>query len=144
MSTHHIRIRSVNVHRSNARMQAILQKEDSDILLIQEPWFQTVVTLRSNVNPEGDSQMGAPANNRWDCHAPTLPPNSTCKALTYSRRELTSIVKHVTSHPAANPNTVVVDIDDGCSTAIRVINVYHEVLQRSHALHHLMAHEIDD
>jgi hypothetical protein len=125
-------------------MQAILQKDDSDILLIQEPWFQTVTTLRSDTNPEGDSQMGAPANNQWDCHVPTLPPNSTCKALTYSRHSLNSIVKHATSHPAANPNTVVLDIDDGVSTAIRVINVYHEVLQRGHALHHLMAHEIDD
>ena len=88
--------------------------------------------------------MGTPANDHWDCHVPTLPPNSTCKALTYSRRWLTSVVKHVTSHPAANPNTVVLDIDDGSTTAIHMINVYHEVPQRGHALHHLMAHEIDD
>ena len=64
MSAHQIRIKSVNVHCSNACIQVILQNEDSDILLIQEPWFQTVVTLRSDMNPEGDSQMGALANDR--------------------------------------------------------------------------------
>jgi hypothetical protein len=34
-----IHIMFVNVHCSNARMQALLQNEDSNDLLIQEPWF---------------------------------------------------------------------------------------------------------
>jgi hypothetical protein len=53
-------------------------------------------------------------------------------------------VKHVTSHPAANPNTVILDIDDRTSMMMWIINIYHEVPQRGHALHHLMAHEIND
>jgi len=129
MVVHQIHITLVNVHHSNARMQAILQNEESDILLIQEPWFQTVATLRSDTNPEGDAQMGAPVNNYWDCHILMLPPNIPCKALIYSQCALTSIVKNVTSHPAANPNTIILNINDGDSLAIHLINVYHEVPQ---------------
>jgi hypothetical protein len=58
------------------------------------------------------------ANNCWDCHVPTLPPNILCKALTYTRCTLTTIVMNITSHPAANPNTVVLNIDDGNSIAM--------------------------
>ena len=44
----------------------------------------------------------------------------------------------------ANPNTVILDIEDKTSTTIQIINIYHEVPQRGHTLHHLMAHKIDD
>jgi hypothetical protein len=45
MSLQQLRITSVNVHKQNARMHAILQTSTADILLIQEPWFHTVATL---------------------------------------------------------------------------------------------------
>jgi len=35
-------------------MHSILQTYDNvHVLLIQEPWFYTVATVRSNMNPEG-------------------------------------------------------------------------------------------
>jgi hypothetical protein len=44
-------VKSVNVHRSNNRHHAILQKDDADILLIQEPSYITIATLCSDTEP---------------------------------------------------------------------------------------------
>jgi hypothetical protein len=71
MLVQQIQIRSVNAHRSNNGMHAMLQQyEDIDILLIQEPWFYTVATLRSDTDPKGTQQKGVPLNDKWVAHLP--------------------------------------------------------------------------
>ena len=75
MSEHPIRIKSVNVNRNNDRMHGILQTDDNDfdIILIQEPWFGTVATLRSDTDPDGTPQPDFPANNTWLTFSPPPP-----------------------------------------------------------------------
>jgi hypothetical protein len=78
MVVHQLKVCSINTQRSNTRIHTILQNDDSDILLIQEPWYKTVATLRSDTNPDGDPVRGAPINPLWDLHTPTLTPTDKC------------------------------------------------------------------
>ena len=144
MSVQTLKITSVNVHKSSARTHAILQKSTADILLIQEPWHGTVATLRSDTNIEGDPQIGETANNMWDAHVPKLKPDTPCKALTYTRRSLKSIVRHIDNHPAAGPNTTVIEIDNGSTIAVQIINFYHDVPKQGHGLDRLLKFTPDD
>jgi hypothetical protein len=85
MSLPSLKVMSVNVHRNNNRIHALLQKNDDfHILLIQEPWFGTIATLRSDSNPTGEAQLGAPANSMWDLHTPRYAPTDTCKVVAYT------------------------------------------------------------
>ena len=89
MSEHPIRIKSVNVHRNNGRMHGILQTDDEsfDILLIQEPWFDSVATLRSDTDPDGISQSGFPANNKWTTLSPPHPIDVQPKVCIYTNNQ---------------------------------------------------------
>ena len=144
MSLQQIQITSINVHKQNAHMQAILQTTTANILLIQEPWFQTVTTLQSDLDPEGVPQLGAPANNMWDIHVPALTPNTPCKALTYTRCSLKGIIRHITDHPATSPNTIIIDINNSNSIHTQIFNIYHAVPQQGHNLHNLFISELSD
>jgi hypothetical protein len=126
MAAQPIKIQSINNQRSNARIHTILQKDDSDILLIQEPWYKTVATLRSDTNPDGDPIRGAPVNSLWDLHTPTLKPTDECRVLTYTKSSIRSIAQNRPSHPTACPNIIVTNIDDGATITMRIINVYHQ------------------
>jgi hypothetical protein len=126
MAVRPITIRSINTQRSNARIHTILQTDDSDILLIQEPWYKTIATLRSDTNPDGDPIRGAPTNPLWDLHTPTLKPTDECRVLTYTKSSARSIVQNRSTHPTACPNTIVTNIDDGDTITMRIINVYHQ------------------
>jgi hypothetical protein len=92
MAVQQIKIRSINAQRSNACIHSILQTDDSDVLLIQEPWYKTVTTLRSDTNPDGDPARGNPINSLWDTHSPTLKPTDECRALTYTKTPLLPLV----------------------------------------------------
>ena len=126
MATQPITIRSINARRSNTRIHTILQKDDSDILLIQEPWYKTIATLHSDTNPDGDPIRGAPINSLWDLHTPTLKPTDECRVLTYTKLPICSIVQNRPSHPTASPNTIITDINDSATITMRIINVYHQ------------------
>jgi hypothetical protein len=147
LDTQGFKIKSVNIHQNNNRTHTLLQKDDADVLLIQEPSFIKVATLCSDTNPLGEPQMGAPANDQWDCHVPPLTPDSTCKALIYTRKQIQSIVTHNINHLVTNYATTVVDINDHDSINIRIINVYHDIpppaSRPCHALQHITSHETD-
>jgi hypothetical protein len=69
---------------------------------------------------------GAPVNPLWDLHSPTLKPTDECRALTYTKTPISSIVQNRTTHPSASPNTVITNIDDGATITMRIINIYHQ------------------
>jgi endonuclease/exonuclease/phosphatase family metal-dependent hydrolase len=147
MSNTPLKVISVNVHRSNDRTHALLQSSDADLILIQEPWFHTVATLRSDTDPTGTAQTGAPLNNMWETLTPNLPPDTTCKAIGYARKALarSGVIRNNTGHPLSMPNSLVVEIDLQDDTKITVINTYHAVPSRGgHDLHYLLRHEIDE
>jgi hypothetical protein len=45
MVVQQIKIQSINTQWSNTHIYTILQTDDSDVLLIQEPWYKTIATL---------------------------------------------------------------------------------------------------
>jgi hypothetical protein len=88
---------------------------------------------------------GAPINPLWDLHLPALTPTDECRALTYTKTSIHSLVQNRTSHLASNPNTIITDIDDGTTITMRIINVYHQRSpQGGHTLGNLLSHELDD
>ena len=151
MSEHPIRIKSVNVHRNNGRMHGILQNDDQsfDVLLIQEPWFGSIATLRSDTDPDGNPSMGFPSNNKWFTISPPYPTDIRPKVCAYINRQTmnqTFIVNHIPPFPLLSPNSMVFDIlspTNRKNLDLRIVNVYHDKPESGHALHHIFSHELD-
>ena len=130
----------------------MLQTNDTnyDIILIQEPWFGNVATLRSDTDPDGNTQLDFTANNKWTTLSPPQSPNSSPKVCAYINRRTinqTRIINHIPPAPLISPNSMVIDI---LSTAdrdridLRIVNVYHDKPGSGHALGHIFSHALDD
>ena len=145
MLVQQLKIRSVNAHRLNNGIHSMLHQDDEvNILLIQEPWFYTVATLRSDDNPEGTPQKGVPINDKWVHLLPTHTQSDTCKTAAYVAKNIALAVKIHLDHPLTSLNSMVLDVMDDDVVALRIYNIYHAVPQRGHDLHHLLMHDIDD
>src|SRR6266851_3301022 len=128
MSVHYIRVKSVNMHCDNSRIHTLLHKDHKiSILLIQEPWYRTVVTLRSNTDLAGLPQLGTPINPQWEVFTPKLTPDGTCKVLAYVRKALVDshLVRHRPDHPLATPNSMVLDLYEDDTVSMQIVNIYH-------------------
>jgi hypothetical protein len=146
MSLQHIKVKSVNVRRDNKRIHALLNDDtDTHIFLIQEPWYGTVATLRSDTDPTSKAQLGPTINPAWDVHLPKLAPGEACKALAYTRRSLlqSHVVHNDVTHPLANTCSLVLDIKDDNDTILKVVNTYHSQPATGHNLQYLLQHELD-
>ena len=151
MSEHPFRIKSVNVHRKNGRIHGILQNDDQtfDIILIQEPWFGSIATLRSDTDPDGETSNGFPANNKWVTLSPPFPTDTRPKVCIYVNKmtvNQTYIVNHIPPSPLLSPNSMVIDIlspNDRSHVNLRIVNVYHDKPTSGHALSHILNHELD-
>jgi hypothetical protein len=145
MLAHQLKVKSVNVHRSNDRIHALLNSDNEiDILLIQEPWFNTVATLRSDNNPEGRTQLGAPINNKWDLHTPKHNTDKKCKAIAYTKKKIAPRVRNLIQHPLSGPCIVVLDVLEEETVSLHIVNIYHDVPTRGHGLARLFSHESDE
>lgn len=70
-----IKLLWVNARRSNVRLHAILNSnKEADLIMAQEPWFDTVSTTRSDSNPEGVEVLGTVANPLWETFLPSFQP----------------------------------------------------------------------
>lgn len=152
MSEQPIRIKSVNVHRNNERTHGILQTDDEsfDIILIQEPWFDQVATLRSDTDPNGNTQLGFPANNKWLTLSPPYSLEDRPKVCTYVNRRTinqTYIVNHIPPSPLLSSNSMVIDIlspTNRNNIDLRLVNIYHDRPISGHALTHIFSHSLDN
>ena len=152
MSEQPIRVKSVNVHRNNRRMHGILQTDDThfDIILIQEPWFDSIATLRSDTDPNGFPQLGFPHNNKWTTLSPPYSTDECPKVCIYVNQQmidLSLIVNHIPPSPLLTPNSMVIDIlsPTNCNIVdLRLVNVYHDKPASGHSLTHLFSHPLDD
>src|SRR6266581_27614 len=140
-----IRIMSVNMRRRSAITHALLQNSTADILLIQEPWYGKVQIARSDSSPEGIEVRGATHNNQWECFLPALKPGDTCRVATYVLSSLSASISifNQLTHPCASSCSIITDLIFPTET-LRLVNVYHQVPERGHALHHLLSNHFDD
>ena len=147
-----IRIKSVNVHRNNGHTHDMLQTNDDsfDIILIQEPWFGSVATLRSDTDPDGTTQKDFTANNKWHTLSPPYTVDDHPKVCAYLNRrtiDYTLAVNHIPPNPLVSPNSMVIDIlhpTNRKEVMLRLVNVYHDRPPSGHALAHLFSHSLDD
>ena len=62
-----IKLLWINAQQSNIRLHAILNSnKKADIILVQEPWFGTVNTARSDTDPAGTPILGTVVNPLWE------------------------------------------------------------------------------
>ena len=151
MSEHPIRIKSVNVHRNSERTYGMLENDDAnyDILLLQEPAFYTIATLRSDSDPDGNPLPGFPTNNKWNLLSPPYDTNTRPKVCAYINAETvhhTRVINHIPANPLVTPNSMVIDLlrADHSTVALRLVNVYHDRPDTGHTLHHLFNNAIAD
>jgi hypothetical protein len=138
MAGHHpINIVSVNMHRRNTVTHTLLNSDTStDIFLIQEPWFDTIGTVRQDTAHQGVDILGGVSSPGWEILYPTIPKGLRPKIMTYVR-------KHNPAITTAAPFTVVPQVDISphpCvqvmdvafdNTTWRVINFYHDIRDNS-------------
>jgi endonuclease/exonuclease/phosphatase family metal-dependent hydrolase len=136
---------SVNVRRGPERTAALLQTDNADFLLIQEPWWGTIGTGRSDTNPDGAPTKGFTSGaDTWDTFAPNLNPGETPKVVAFVRKTIARecVVINDASHPAANNRCLVLNITHG-HESLRVVNYYHHVVDHRPSIRDLTAHDFD-
>ena len=150
MSEHPIRIKSVNVHRNTERTHGMLQTDADafDVILIQEPWFSSVATLRSDTDPNGTPQTGFTFNNKWLTLAPPYSSHEHPKVCAYINKQTilqTSVVNHIPPSPLISSSSMVIDLLTPANTiALRLVNVYHDRPTSGHSLTHIFSQPLDE
>jgi hypothetical protein len=151
MLVQHIKVKSVNVHQSNERIYALLNlNNDTGILLIQEPWYDTITTLHSDTDPLETPSWGALINNKWDLHISKRCNAETCKTIAYTRKSLgyahaTVKTTNVLNHLLSTQNSIILDTKEDDHMSLRIINFYQVVLKNGgHNLQPLLDYNMDD
>ena len=143
-----IRIASVNMRKCNAVTHALLNSDKvTNLLLVQEPWFNKIGTARQDNARQGVDILGGVASLEWEITYPDLTNGQRPKVMAYARKNSAHNpdTPHFTAVPridiCAHPTVQVLDIilDD---EQWRVINFYHDVWDNT-SLQALLALDID-
>ena len=88
---HKVTILSVNMHRRNAAMHALLNLNESDqILCIQEPWFCKISTAHSDKDREGVDVLGGATHPSWSLIYPYFTQDKHAKVMIYVCKQHTN------------------------------------------------------
>ena len=116
----------VNVCCSNARLHAILNSnKNADLIMVQEPWFDTVSIARSDSNPEGVDIQGTVANPLWEAFLPHLQPRDRSEVAAYWRISSTHFTVANRLDLASNYHMLTLDVHSGADS-FWVYNIYHD------------------
>src|SRR6266478_3227465 len=129
----HIEIASVNMRKRNAITHALLNSAtQTNIFLIQEPWYNKIGTTRKDDAREGIDTLGGVASPGWEIIYPGLTEGQKPKVMAYARKQVRntnqpstlSIVPRldICSHPCIQ----VLDIIHN-NEQWRLVNFYHDV-----------------
>jgi Endonuclease-reverse transcriptase len=128
-----LEIASVNMRKRNAATHALLNSENNtQLILVQEPWFDTIGMARKDSTHQGVDILGGVASPVWEIVYPTTT-NGQCP----------KVMAYVHKHPSSNLNTppfTVVPRPNACAHPSiqvldiafdnerwQVINFYHDV-----------------
>ena len=112
-----VKILWVNARRRNARLHAILNSnKHADLILVQEPWFDKIGTVRLDFDPEGTDTFGTVANPLWDILYPKYNPGERCKVVAYRCILSTSFTITNQLDLASNYHTLTLDIHTNMET----------------------------
>jgi Endonuclease-reverse transcriptase len=114
---------------------------DTDIILIQEPWYGKIGTACSNTNPEGVEVLGGVANPMWDCLYPKVMWDEHCKVMAY--RRISSSHFNITNkfNLASNHHLMMLDVHLG-SSSFCILNIYHDT-DHPHSLRNITDLDLD-
>ena len=124
-------------------LHGLLQHSPYDIILVQEPWFGRINTLRDDSDPDGVEVRGTTANNKWECILPQYTTSETCKVAIYIRVDLARRAFVRRRDDLLNSiSGLIVDLsfDDD---VLRLITIYHTVPKKGHGLGQLLSLELD-
>lgn len=106
-----VKILWVNVRRSNPRLRAILNSnKHADLILVQEPWYDKIGTVRSDFEPEGTDTLGTITDPLWDTLYPKFNPGERCKVVAYRRISSTTFTITKQTGPRVHYHTMTIDV----------------------------------
>jgi Endonuclease-reverse transcriptase len=116
----------VNACCSNTRLHAILNSnKHTDLILVQEPWFDRIDTVRSDFEPGGTDTLGMVANPLWDILYPKYNLGKRCKVVAYRCISSTSFTVTNRLDLGFNYHTLTIDVHTDAET-FRIYNIYHD------------------
>jgi hypothetical protein len=132
-----IPIASVNMRRRNAVTHALLNSaKDTQLLLLQEPWFDTIGTARKDTARQGIDVLGGVASPGWEILYPGLLDGQRPKVMAYARKRSQDDLEippfiivprtDIPNHPCLQVLDVILDNEQW-----RVINFYHDTRDNS-------------
>src|SRR6267154_1009540 len=127
-----ILIASANMRKRNAITHALLNSDNqTNLMLIQEPWFDTIGMARKDSARQGVDVLGGVASPAWEIHYPGLAENQRPKVMAYSRKQTGgNKITHFTVVPrldvCIHPTIQVLDLIFD-KEKWRVINFYHNI-----------------
>src|SRR6266446_1000561 len=133
-----INVASVNMHRRNAVMHALLHSSPLDqVILTQEPWYNQIGTTRKDDAREGIDTLGGVSSPGWEIHYPAVPVNRRAKVMAYTRKRSWEGVNAQAMFTAtsrldlcAHPCVMVLDLNFD-NTVWRLINFYNDIRDAS-------------
>ena len=127
-----IRIASANMRKRNAVTHALLNgNKKTHLILVQEPWFDTIGTARKDSARQGVDMLGGVASPAWDIHYPGHTEGQRPKVMAYSCKQVQvnnnthfSVVPclDVCTHPTIQVLDLIFEKEQW-----RVINFYHDI-----------------
>jgi hypothetical protein len=123
----------VNMRKRNAVTHALLNSaKDTHLLLIQEPWFDTIGTARKDTARQGIDVLGGVAAPGWEILYPGLLEGQRPRVMAYARKRsqddqetppFTIVPRNdIANHPCLQILDIIFDEEQW-----RVINVYHDI-----------------
>ena len=147
MSDTPITIVSVNMRRRNPLSIAFLEATSADIVMIQEPWFGRLVSLRSDTDPDGEVVRGFAAHPGWEIFPPKHQKGDTCKVVTYVRQSLFMSrdvrVMSLPDHSVSSPSSQALEVTISGNVFL-LLNIYHHVVNHRPALGHITQSPLDN
>ena len=133
------------MRKHNTVTHALLNStNDTDLILIQEPWFNQIGTARKDDAREGVDVLGGVAAPTWDILYPGLGKDKPPKTMAYARKQTQGTAHHtvvprldICPHPTVQVLDLIFDNEEW-----RVINFYHDVRDNS-SLDALLSLDID-
>ena len=143
-----IQLAAVNMHKCNAITHALLNTSTNiHILLIQEPWYDTIGTARKDSSKEGVDVLGGVSSPGWDILYPGISGTQQPKMMAYMRKPDRSKRNQpcftigpwsdICTHPCVQVLDVWIKNENW-----QVINFYHDVQDKT-ALPALLGLNID-
>jgi hypothetical protein len=143
-----ILIASANMRKRNAITHALLNSDSkTHLMLIQEPWFDTIGTARKDSAQHGIDVLGGVASPAWEIHYPGHTGGQRPKVMAYSCKPTQEgdNTTHFTVVPrldvCAHPTIQVLDLIFE-KEQWRVINFYHDIRDNT-CLQKLLEIDID-